>query len=75
MPITDDIAQAAIKVVEELASEIDLYYDDDEIKTLGPKIGKIFRLCHLLYNHGIDTPETCQFIIKRFSSLVDKPEP
>jgi hypothetical protein len=75
MPITDDISQATIEVVEELASEIDLFYDDDELKALGPKIGKIFRLCHLLYQHGIDTPETCQLIMKRYSSLVDPPGP
>ncbi len=71
MRISDDVVAATVEVLEELASEIDLWYSNDQLRDMGQRIGKIYRACELLDEEGFETPDACKHILDRFALAVD----
>jgi hypothetical protein len=59
------LANAIIEVIEELASEIDLYYEDSDIAATGPTIRKMETLVAMLVDSGYPAPETYVHVADR----------
>ncbi|WP_062600975.1 hypothetical protein [Rhizobium sp. Leaf383] len=64
--IPHDLATAIIDVVNELASELDLHYEDDDLVACAPTIEKMERLVAMLRQAGYECPETYQHIVERY---------
>jgi hypothetical protein len=60
--IRKDVLDFAAELIEELASEIDLHYDDNELKEAGGGIARLEKLQSLVGEPG----ETYLHIVKRY---------
>lgn len=61
-----ELAQAISDVVNELASELDLHYEDEDLVACAPTIEKMERLVALLLTAGHPSPEAYQHIVSRY---------
>ena len=64
--ISPDLATAIAEVVDELASELDLHYEDSDLVACAPTIEKMERLVAMLRASGYPCPETYQHIVDRY---------
>lgn len=64
--IAPDLADAITEVVNELASELDLHYEDDDLVACAPTIEKMERLVSMLLTAGYASPEVYQHIVDRY---------
>ncbi|MDW9481363.1 hypothetical protein GOB57_22205 [Sinorhizobium meliloti] len=63
MVIRDDILALAVELIDELATEIDLHYEDHELKDAGPAVASIEKLQGLLVS---PPSETYVHILERY---------
>lgn len=66
MYIQSEFLDAIVDVVAELAMELDLHYDDDELPAIAPTFEKIDRLVGLLRAAGHTPPEVYDHIRDRY---------
>lgn len=64
--MSPDLAEAITEVINELASELDLHYEDADLVACAPTIEKMERLVGLLRAAGYDCPETYNHIVDRY---------
>lgn len=53
-------------LVVELASEIDLFYEDEDLRMAKPAMNKMARAVRLLDQRGITSPEVFRHLQRRF---------
>lgn len=59
-----------MEVISELASELDLHYEDDEIVVCGPTIMKMERLATMMMTIGHKLPDEYFHIIRRYNGSI-----
>jgi hypothetical protein len=64
--IDPDLAEACHDVLLELASELDLHYEDGDFFALSPSITRMRRLADMLEASGYELPEAYVHVLKRF---------
>jgi hypothetical protein len=69
--ITPDLAVAITDVINELASELDLHYEDDDLVACAPTIEKMERLCSMLQSAGYESPITYNHIVDRYHKALN----
>lgn len=57
-------------LVVELASEIDLFYEDEDLPMVKPAMSKMARAVRLLDKRGIASPEVFRHLQRRFQKSV-----
>jgi len=71
LTIPPDLAEAITDVVNELASELDLHYEDTDLAACAPTISKMDRLVTLLLTAGYSQPEVFQHILSRYNKILN----
>lgn len=69
--IKPELAAAIIDVIDELAAEVDLYYEDSDIVAAGPAIAKMRTLVEMLIAAGYGAPEAFTHVQDRFQRSVN----
>jgi hypothetical protein len=64
--ISPDLAKAIEEVINELASELDLHYEDADLVACAPTIEKMERLVAMLRTAGYPCPEVYNHIVQRY---------
>ncbi|WP_454287197.1 hypothetical protein [Rhizobium arsenicireducens] len=66
MHIQPELASAIIDVISELAMELDLHYEDDELVAVAPTFEKVDHLVHFLKVSGYEPPPVYEHVRKRY---------
>ncbi|MER9937112.1 hypothetical protein [Mesorhizobium sp. M0088] len=66
MKIDPTTANALNELLRELASELDLHYEDDAFQAIEPTIDAMKRAAKLVTDAGYTAPESYQHIVRRF---------
>lgn len=69
--ISPDLAEAIADVVTELASELDLHYEDSDLVSCAPTIEKMEHLVALLRTAGYPSPEAYDHIVDRYNKSIN----
>jgi len=69
--IQPEVAEAIIELIEELASEIDLYYEDDQLAAATPAFTKMEKMVKMLESVGYPPPETYTSVMARYRKFVN----
>lgn len=69
--MTKDIVGAEVlhslkDLLDELSSEIDLHYDDDEFLVTSPTIEKMRAAGEILRRHSVEQPDAFRHVLERF---------
>lgn len=70
MNIDPTIVSALNELLRELASELDLHYDDDAFHAIEPTIDAMKRAAKLVTDAGYKAPDSYQHIVRRFERNV-----
>lgn len=66
MAIDQSAANAMADLLRELASELDLHYEDADLLAIEPTIERMKRAAKLIADSGYPVPESYQHIVGRF---------
>jgi hypothetical protein len=69
--IHPELAEAIADVINELASELDLHYEDSDLVATAPTIAKMDRLVTMLVTAGYPCPSTYQHILTRYNNSLN----
>ncbi|MBC2806614.1 hypothetical protein C3Y94_026030 [Rhizobium ruizarguesonis] len=69
--IQPEVAEAILAVLDELSSEIDLYYQDEQLAAATPAFTKMERLVKMLEEAGYSPPEAYIHIVSRYKKFVN----
>jgi tRNA G26 N,N-dimethylase Trm1 len=69
--IQPEVAAAILDVIDELSSEIDLYYEDDNLAAATPAFTKMEKLVKMLESAGYTAPDSYHHIIGRYRKFVN----
>jgi hypothetical protein len=64
--LNPELADAITDVINELASELDLHYEDADLVACAPTMEKMDRLVGMLQAAGYPVPQVYQHIIDRY---------
>lgn len=65
--IDPELADACNDVLLELASELDLHYEDGDFFALSPSITRMRRLGDMLEGAGYELPDAYRHVLKRYN--------
>lgn len=68
MSLDVDTAKSLIDLLRELASELDLHYNDDELPAIGPTMKVMERAVRTLQRDGFSPPEPYLHMVQRFAT-------
>lgn len=66
MELSEEIASAIFELLSELASEMDLHYEDEDFFALKPTMDKMISAASLLEGAGIDLPDAYTHVLGRY---------
>lgn len=62
-----EIVEIINDLLKELASELDLHYEDEDFFALSPTMERMKRAVDLVEKHGAKPPEVYLHVLKRFN--------
>lgn len=66
-PLDNQTAEILTALITELATELDMHYEDHELRLMcQPTIETLRRACTLLRNNGYPSPPVCDHVVARF---------
>lgn len=65
--IQPEVADAILDLIEEMSTEIDLYYEDENLAAAAPAFAKMERLVGMLHSVGIEPGEAYKHIVARYN--------
>ncbi|UDL87270.1 hypothetical protein LGH82_18930 [Mesorhizobium sp. PAMC28654] len=71
MTIDPTTASALNELLRELASELDLHYDDNAFRAIEPTIEAMKRAAKLVTEAGYTAPDSYRHIVRRFERNVN----
>lgn len=66
-----DVADAVKEILSELATEIDMYYLDEQLPAAGPALKKMRTLIGFYNEAGYETPDECTHILNRYQKFLN----
>lgn len=64
--VSKEATESLIDMVRELASELDLHYEDDDFFALKPTIEVMSRAVRIIQAQGYPAPEVYEHVIRRY---------
>jgi hypothetical protein len=69
--IQPEVAEAIIDLIDEMSTEIDLFYEDDQLAGASPAFMKMDRMVTMLQSSGYQPPDTYLHIVTRYKKSVN----
>jgi hypothetical protein len=69
--IQPEVAEAIVDLLDEMSTEIDAYYLDDQLPAAAPAFMKMERMVKMLESAGYQPPDTYRHILERYRKTVN----